>query len=102
MASLGRNRGPYSLDYNEVTHRNCKVRTILNTPTFDNLIKNVENAYNYEVGYIPKGFEHRPDLISDVFTNTPDNWWLLLLINNKPDPNEAFKTNERILIPEKL
>jgi hypothetical protein len=102
MASLGKNRGPYSLDYQEVIHRNCKVRTILNTPVFDNLIKTMDVAYNYEVGYIPNGFEHRPDLISDVFTRTPDNWWLLMLINSKPDPNESFKTHERILIPKSL
>lgn len=102
MASLGKHRGPYSLDYQDISHRNCKVRTILNTPTFDNLIKNMDVAYNYEVGYIPNGFENRPDLISNVFTKTPDNWWLLMLINNKPDPNENFKVKEKLLIPKHL
>ena len=100
MASLGENRGPYSVYYQDIKHRNCTVRTILNTTTFDNLIKNMDTAYNYEVGYIPNWFEHRPDLIVNVFNGSPDKFWLLMLINNKPDPNEKFNTRERILIPK--
>jgi hypothetical protein len=102
MTSLGKNRGPYSVAYQDISHRNCKVRTILNTPIFDNMIKNMDVAYNYEVGYIPNGFAHRPDLIANVFNGTPDKFWLLMLINNKPDPNESFNVRERLLIPKSL
>ena len=102
MPSLGKNRGPYSLDYQVVTHRNCKVTTTLNTPKFDNLIKNIDSAYNYEVGYVPNGFQHRPDLISNIFNGTPDKFWLLMLINNNTDPNESFKPSELMLIPKNL
>ena len=35
MTSLGKNRGPYSVDSRTVTHRNVQVTTILNTPKFD-------------------------------------------------------------------
>lgn len=100
MASLGKNRGPYTKDYKVVTHRNAKVTTILNSPAHDQVLENLENAYDYEVGYIPAGFEHRPDLISDLFYGTPDKWWLLMQVNGIADPFEGFKVNDRILIPK--
>ncbi len=100
MASLGKNRGPYSLDVNQVIHRNVTTTTILNTPKFDSILSNLDSAYEYEVGYVPVGYEHRPDLISNVFYGSPQNWWLLMLVNGIFDPNEGFKTNEKILIPK--
>ena len=100
MASLGKNRGPYSLDVNKVRHRNVITTTIVNTPKFDSILSNLDSAYEYEVGYVPNGYEHRPDLISNVFYGTPKNWWLLMLVNSISDPNEGFKINDKILIPK--
>jgi hypothetical protein len=100
MASLGKNRGPYSTDVQEVRHRNKTVTTILNSDVFDDLIQNLDEAYEYETGYVPVGYEHRPDLISNVFYGTPANWWLLMLVNGITDPSEGFQHNQRILIPK--
>ena len=100
MASLGKNRGPYSLDVNKVRHRNVLTTTIVNTPKFDSILSDLDSAYKYEVGYVPNGYEHRPDLISNVFYGTPKNWWLLMLVNSISDPNEGFKINDKILIPK--
>jgi hypothetical protein len=92
--------GPYSIAVSSVLHRNAKVTTILNTKKFDNILENLDTAYTYEVGYVPAGFEHRPDLISNVFYGSPSNWWLLMLVNNISDPFEGFKVQDRILIPK--
>tara|TARA_R110000803_G_scaffold185166_1_gene247527 strand:+ start:2702 stop:3007 length:306 start_codon:yes stop_codon:yes gene_type:complete len=100
MASLGKNRGPYSLDHNQVLHRGVTTTTILNTPRFDNILSDLDNAYEYEVGFVPAGYEHRPDLISNIFYGSPANWWLLMLVNGITDPGEGFKINQRILIPK--
>jgi hypothetical protein len=100
MASLGKNRGPYSLDYNQVLHRGVTTTTILNTPKFDHILANLGNAYEYEIGYVPVGYEHRPDLISNVFYGSPKNWWLLMLVNGISDPGEGFTQNQRIIIPK--
>ena len=100
MASLGKNTGPYELDAVKVTHKNAIITTIVGSPVYDDLIENLDTVYNYEVGYVPNGYEHRPDLISNVFYGTPKNWWLLMLVNNITDPFEGFKVNERILIPK--
>ena len=100
MASLGKNRGPYSLDCNQVLHRNVTTTTILNTPKFDRILSNLGDAYEYEVGYVPAGYEHRPDLIANVFYGSPQNWWLLMLVNGISDPGEGFTQNQRIIIPK--
>lgn len=100
MTSLGTNRGPYSIDSMIVSHKDAVITTIVNSIPFDNIIKNIETNYEYEVGYIPEGYEHRPDLISNLFYGSPSNWWLLMLVNNISDPFEGFYVNQRILIPK--
>jgi hypothetical protein len=100
MAALGKNNGPYSFDVRRSKHRNATVTSILNSPIFDKLIRDIDKTYEYEIGYVPAGYEHRPDLIANVYYGSPNNWWLLMLVNNITDPFEGFKVNERILIPK--
>jgi hypothetical protein len=100
MTQLGKDRGPYSLDVVKVRHKNATITTIVNSPVFDDIITNLEDAYTYEVGLVPAGYEHRPDLIANTFYGDAANWWLLMLVNTIPDPNQGFKINERILIPK--
>ena len=98
MASLGKNTGPYELDAVKVLHKNAIVTTIVGSPLYDNMIANLETSYDYEIGYVPAGFQHRPDLISNIFYGSPKNWWLLMLVNSITDTFEGFKVNEIILI----
>ena len=100
MASLGKNKGPYSLDVNRVQHRNVTTTTIVNTPKFDSILGDLGSAYRYDVGYVPAGYEHRPDLISNIFYGSPKNWWLLMLVNGISDPAEGFRVSQKILIPK--
>jgi len=103
MAALGKNRGPYALDVVEVQHRGHTVTTIVNSPVFDNYISNIgKNPRDYEVGVIPAGYEHRPDLISNVYFGNVRSWWLLMLVNGITDPFEGFKLQERISVPKPL
>ena len=102
MAALGRDRGPYSLDVVKVKHRGATVTTIVNSPIFDSYIADIgTNLANYDVGYIPAGYEHRPDLISNVYFGDVRSWWSLMLVNDITDPFEGFKLHERIIIPRK-
>ena len=93
-------RGPYSLDEVRVNHRNITTNTIVNSEKFDLLLENLDDAFKYDIGYIPAGYEHRPDLISNLFYDSPKNWWLLMLVNGINDPFEGFNINDRILIPK--
>lgn len=93
-------RGPYSLDEIRVQHRSIITNTIVNTEKFDSILSDIDDAFEYEVGYVPNGYAHRPDLISNVFYGSPKNWWLLMLVNGIDDPFEGFNENDRILIPK--
>jgi hypothetical protein len=99
MTQIEQNRGPYALDYVQVKHLNKDTLTIVNSEVYDKILQNIDEYYEYEVGYVPEGYEHRPDLISQVFYGTPKNWWLLMVVNNISDPFEGFNINEKILIP---
>jgi hypothetical protein len=93
-------RGPYSLDEIRVKHRGVVSNTIVNSQKFESLLSNLDDAYDYDIGYVPAGYEHRPDLISNVFYGSPKNWWLLMLVNGISDPFEGFNENDVILIPK--
>ena len=94
------NRGPYNLDEIVVKHKNITTNTIVNSDKFDNLLNNLEDSYEYQVGYVPQEYAHRPDLISNIFYGSPKNWWLLMLVNGISDPFEGFNANDAILIPK--
>ncbi len=93
-------KGPYSLDEVRVQHKNITTNTIVNSKKFDSLLADIDTAFEYEVGYIPAGYEHRPDLISNLFYGSPKNWWLLMLVNGVEDPFEGFNIGDVILIPK--
>jgi len=100
MAALGSDKGPYSFDSVEVVHRGKKTTTIVNSEVFDTILENINNIYDYEIGFVPTGYEHRPDLISNVFYGDPGYYWLLMLVNNIYDPMEGFFVGQRIKIPK--
>ena len=94
------NRGPYNFDEVIVKHRNITTNSIVNAKKFDVILNNLEDAYDYEIGYIPPEYAHRPDRISNLFYGSPKNWWLLMLVNGVEDPFEGFNANDVILIPK--
>jgi hypothetical protein len=100
MKNIETESGPYSVGYQDISHRDAIVRTIFNDKSFDRLIQNLDTTYVYEIGYVPEGYQHRPDLISNVFYGTPKYWWLLMLVNNITDPFEGFYVGQKIMIPK--
>lgn len=91
---------PYSIGFLDIKHRDATVRTIFNSNEVDSMIASFDSFYQFEIGYVPEGYQHRPDLISNVFYGSPKYWWLLMLVNNISDPFEGFYVNQKILIPK--
>tara|TARA_R110000868_G_scaffold13711_9_gene63617 strand:- start:2635 stop:2925 length:291 start_codon:yes stop_codon:yes gene_type:complete len=89
----------YKIGFTEVSHRGKTLATSLNAKSFDNFTISM-NDMPYEVGYIPNGYEHRPDLISDLFYNTVSMDWLICMFNNIKDPFQELNVGDRILIPQ--
>lgn len=84
---------PYELGSEKVSHRGRLIQTQLG-------VKDEIVYSSFEVGFIPPGYEHRPDLISNVYYGTPSYWWLILEANGIADPFESLNVNDRIIIPK--
>jgi len=54
------------------------------------------------LGTIPNGFQHRPELIANLFLDTPNLWWVVCERNAIFDIFEQLKTGESIQIPTLL
>jgi len=50
--------------------------------------------------FIPAGYEHRPDLISNLFFDTPNYWWAVMELNGLSDPFESLNVNDRVMLPD--
>lgn len=88
----------YSQGYTQVRHKDKVITTSLNSETFEEFLANMDTL-DYEVGYIINGYEHRPDLISELFYNTPSYDWLIMWFNNINDPFQQLNVGDRIYIP---
>ncbi len=81
-------------------HNNQTIYTTLGSNTYDKFVENLDTQFEYEVGYIPAGAQHRPDIISQVFYGSVGYWWLIMLVNNISDPFEGLNVGDQIKIPK--
>lgn len=88
----------YKIDFNIVEHKGKRITTSLHTGVSEYL-KNIESV-EMDVGYIPAGYAHRPDLISNLFYNTVTKDWLIMMFNNIKDPFQELNVGDRILLPK--
>ena len=93
-------KGHYELGYGEVFHRNKPTVTSTVSREANIALSNLIHTFDFEVAYIPVGYEHRPDLISDLFYDSPKNDWLIMLFNNVEDPFEGLNVGDKILLPK--
>jgi len=86
-----------SQGYKEVTFKDKKVITSLNSDKFNINISNLR-LQRGSVGVIPPGYEHRADKIADLFYGSPTLDWVVLWTNNISDPFEQLNVGDRIKI----
>jgi hypothetical protein len=84
---------------NSVINNSIISTTSVGNRAWDTFISTVDNNYQYKIGKIPLGYEHRPDLISNLFYNSPGYWWLLMAVNGVVDPFDGFNVNDLIKLP---
>jgi hypothetical protein len=89
----------YKLGFKESTHKGKSIVTASIDSTLSEYLNRLQNS-EYTVGYIPAGYEHRPDLISNLFYNTVTLDWLIVMFNNIKDPFQELNVGDRILIPK--
>jgi len=81
-----------STDYMVLLHKGKTTLTTVGSPTGGTQFSNMSLGESY----IPAGYEHRPDLISNLFFGSPDNWWVILGMNGISDPFESLNIGDRI------
>lgn len=91
----GRNRASLIPLY----HKGKIVYTSVGSSMYESFIRNIYSLTNTEK-FIPAGYEHRPDLISNLFFDTPKHWWVVMELNGLSDPFESLKTNDRVILPD--
>lgn len=84
--------------YSVANHKNKLVVTTIGSNNFPSYYISLDNL-NFRVGYIPAGYEHRADLIANLFCKTSLNDWLICYFNNIKDPFNELNVGDRILIP---
>ena len=87
----------YKIGANIVKHKSKSIATSLNTQ-FDSYMSIIQKG-KFEVAYIQAGYEHRPDLLSELFYSTVTYDWLIVMANNIKDPFQELNAGDRILIP---
>jgi hypothetical protein len=95
---MSRYNNHYTEGFELIEHKGKRIATSVTSPRFENFVKSLQ-IKSYKVGYIPAGYEHRADLISDLFYNTPTYDWLICYANNISDPFNQLNLGDRILIP---
>lgn len=81
-----------------VAHKGKNVVTNLTNRDFELFLQNMDD-FAFDVGHIPPGYEHRADLISDLFYNTPTLDWLVCWFNGIDDPFQQLNILDEIKIP---
>jgi len=100
MSSKVNNFSHHMLGSEIIVHRTKSTKISAGNLPYDKKVVNMAEIYETKPGVIPAGYEHRPDLISNLFFDTPAYWWLLMLLNNVADPFEGFNVGDSILIPK--
>lgn len=89
----------YRIGVDTVKHKNRITLTTVTNPGANAFLETLDDQFDFFIAYVKPGFEHRPDLISELFYDTPTYDWLIMLINNVDDPFEGLGINDRILLP---
>ncbi len=89
----------YSTGVDFVRHKGKTSTTSVTNSDANAFIANLDTI-SVMVGFVKNGFEHRPDLISELFYDTPTYDWLIMMLNNIDDPFEGFNVGDRIFLPK--
>lgn len=87
----------YSLGGGVVDHKGKKI-FVADRRALVNYLTSLGNT-KIEIGVIPPGYAHRPDLISDLFYGTVTKDWMILMFNNIKDPFQELNAGDEIFLP---
>ena len=81
-----------------ITHKGKTILTSVGSTIYENSTSNADNSM-FRAGFVPAGYDHRPDLISNLFFGNSDNWWTVMEINGLSDPFESLNIQDEVRLP---
>ena len=84
--------------YIDLYHKGRNVSTTVGSVLYENGIISLGGIPAVEK-FVPAGYDHRPDLIANLFFDGPSSWWLVMELNGLSDPFDSLKLGERIMLP---
>ena len=90
-----------SLGHVVINHKGVDIPTSVGSRTYEGIYSGIfkKALQGHIQGSIPAGYEHRPDLISDLFYSSSLNWWKVCEVNNVFDIFEQLNSGDGIYIP---
>ena len=84
-----------------VEHKGKKIYTSVGSRSYEAVYsgENSTAGSGLRNGNIPDGYAHRPDLIANLFINTPSQWWVVCERNSIFDVFEQLNSGDAIRIP---
>ena len=79
-------------------HKGKKVVTSVGSAIYESYVADSLSRIT-ELGAIPVGYEHRPDLIANLFFGDPSDWWTFLEMNAILDPFEELNVADEVRLP---
>ena len=81
-----------------LNHKGRKVTTTVGSTLHENYLAALQSL-PFGEGFVPAGYAHRPDLISNLFFNGVGAWTTVMEINGLFDPFESLKLSDRVRLP---
>jgi hypothetical protein len=82
-----------------ITHKGKNIPTSVGSFSYESLYSESKEEGTYRNGNIPAGYSHRPDLIANLFTGTPSQWWVICEDNAIFDVFEQLNSGDVIRVP---
>ena len=102
MANKAGLRGDYG--HILVEHKGRSIPTSVGSRAYESMFSGQNGGENSQRvnGIIPNGYAHRPDLIANLFLNTPAAWWIVCERNAIFDVFEQLGNGDAIKLPTNL
>ena len=85
-----------------IEHKGKNIRTSVGNRNYESIFGGTNPSFSKTAGNIPLGYQHRPELIANLFLNTPKGWWIICERNAIFDVFEQLNSGDRLIIPVKL
>ena len=79
-------------------HKDKNILTSVGSGIYENHVRNLLSRRSTP-GIVPTGYDHRPDLIANIYLGQPDAWWIISEMNAVTDPFEQLNIGDSIRLP---